>query len=79
VNVKRLKSKLGKWLIGVGLWLHDDDVDAKPTEVKQALGESLDAAVEVPDGLTPQWSPEQHGNVVMAEPELMILERRGKL
>lgn len=39
---------------------------------------SYDAAVEA-DGPDEQWQPEQHGNVVVVEPDLMFQHRRGKL
>lgn len=38
----------------------------------------LDAAVEA-DGPNEQWQPEQHGGVVIVEPDLMFQHRRGKL
>lgn len=37
-----------------------------------------DAVVEA-DETAEQWQPEQHGNVVIAEPPLMRQYRRGKL
>lgn len=42
-----------------------------PDELKQ----STDASVEVEDGYE-QWAPEQQGNVVIVEPEIMHQYRR---
>lgn len=43
----------------------------------EELQQPLDAAVET-DGPADQWQPEQHGNSVIVEPDLMFQHRRGK-
>jgi hypothetical protein len=76
----RLKQRIGKRLIRIGIGLHGSEPDQKviTTEVKQTLGQPLDASVEVEEA-PQQWQPEQSGNVIIAEPELMHQYRRGKL
>jgi hypothetical protein len=78
----RLKQRIGKRLIRIGIGLHGGEPEAEKTaystEVKQVLGQPLDASVEVEEA-PQQWQPEQSGNVIIAEPELMHQYRRGKL
>lgn len=52
--------------------------DVSTYTLEGSLLESFDAAVEA-DGPDEQWQPEQHGNVVVVEPDLMFQHRRGKL
>lgn len=76
--IKKLRRKVGQWLIGKGIKLAG--VPLKPTtEVKQALDQPLDAIVESETTDNVQWSPEQHGNVIAVEPMMIAKHRRGKL
>lgn len=77
----QLRRRIGKNLINLGMWVHGPFEEIKLTDdrpLKEALGEPLDAVIEAAD--TPaQWSEHQTGNVIVAEPELITLHRRGKL
>lgn len=74
--MKPIRIKLAKFLFRISAWL----VPApEKTEAYKSLPDELkipmDAIVEVnEEPLT--WTPEQHGNVVIAEPTLMTLDRR---
>lgn len=71
----RLAKRLFKWSIKLVPQPEDTpEYKLLPDELK----EPQDAAVET-DGLPEQWQPEQHGNVVIVEPDLMFQHRRGKL
>jgi hypothetical protein len=76
------KQKIGQKLIKRGLKLVGDapqsDPGASVTDIKEALEEPTDAVVHVSDRPS-VWSPEQHGNVIVAEPKMISLERKGKL
>lgn len=76
VNVR---IKLAKQLFKVVAWIapppeQTEEYKSLPDELRL----SQDAVAEV-DGVPDQWQPEQHGNSIIAEPELMNRYRRGKL
>jgi hypothetical protein len=74
----KLRHKFGKVLIGFGFKVYGEMPQTiSVSDTKTILGKSKDAVVEVDDRPN-QWSPEQHGNVVTAEPKLMSMHRRGK-
>jgi hypothetical protein len=77
----QLRRRIGKNLIRLGMWVHgpfDKVVLTDDRPLKEALDLPLDAVVEAED--TPmQWSEHQTGNVIVAEPDLITLHRRGKL
>lgn len=75
----RLRITLSKWLFGISIKIVPKPED---TPAYKLLPDELkipqDAAIEA-DDLLEQWQPEQHGNVVIVEPDLMFRYRRGKL
>lgn len=74
----KLRRKLGKKLVDWGMRLYGDmPADQSITSVKTVLEQPLDAAVDASYEVQ-TWQPEQHGNVIIAEPELITLDRRGK-
>jgi hypothetical protein len=75
----KLRHKLGKWLVSLGMKTYGELPEkVNATEVKSVLGQPLDDVVEVEDTLE-QWGPEQSGNVIIVEPDLMTQHRRGKI
>jgi hypothetical protein len=72
----RLKTRLGNRLIRLGMKWSPQPTVSK-TEIKQALGESTSAVVEA-HLEAPRWTPEQHGNVIIAEPDIMKEFRRNR-
>lgn len=70
---RNLRSRFGRFLISEGIKLAGEP--ERKTEVKKALGSSLDAVVEASDD-DDQWQPQQHGNVVIAEPEIVRYARK---
>lgn len=73
-----LKQRLGKWMIVQGI-KYAAVPKEHTTEVKVALNQPLDAVVEVEEEDNPQWTPEQHGNVIVVEPIMISQHRRGRL
>lgn len=75
----KLRQRLGKRLIAFGIRLHGTKLQPETKhEVNEALSIPEDAMVEA-DGKPEQWQPEQHGNVVIVEPDLMVKYRRGQV
>lgn len=71
---KTMRQKIGNKLIYLGMkW--SPQAPISKTEVKQALGESTSAVVEAPMEAE-RWKPIQHGNVIIAEPDIMKEFRR---
>lgn len=64
--------------LGIRIYGQTDDEKVLDSDLKQALDMPLDAVVEV-DDIPEQWKPDQKGNVVIVEPELMVKYRRGQL
>lgn len=79
--IKRLRHFSGKHLIafGIRVYGHDNVPTETVHEVKETLAIPEDAAVEAEIDTEAQWSPEQHGNVIIVEPPMMNKYRRGKL
>lgn len=74
-----LRQWAGKHLISFGIRVHSTKLEAHTKhEINETLNIPEDAMVEA-DETPEQWQPEQHGNVVIAEPDLMVKYRRGKL
>lgn len=74
-----LRIKLARffWKLSIKLTPPVEHTEAYKT-LPEELKQSTDAAVEV-DSPPEQWQPEQHGNSVIVEPDLMFRYRRGKL
>lgn len=72
----RLKTRFGNKLIRWGLRLSPTP-PVSTTDIKEALGESTSAVVEA-HLEAPRWTPEQHGNVIIAEPDIMKEFRRNR-
>lgn len=74
-----LRQWLGRRLISFGIRIHGTRLEAETKhEVNEALHIPEDAMVEAEE-LSEQWQPEQKGNVIIVEPDLMVKYRRGKL
>lgn len=66
------------WLYPVAIEEHVTEVVSQFVVDKTADKPIRSALVEADD--TPlTWQPEQHGNVVIAEPDIMAAHRRGEL
>lgn len=77
--INKLRIRLSKLLYKLTVWVTPPVEDTEEYKLlPEELREPRDAAVEASD-LLDQWQPEQHGNVVIVEPELMTRYRRGKL
>jgi hypothetical protein len=75
----RVKRRFGQWLVRVGMKLAGDKpADISITDIKTVLDQPHDAVVDQTEAPV-QWAPEQHGGVVIAEPDMITLHRRGKL
>lgn len=74
-----LRIRIAKRLYNWSVWF-TPSVESSPLydSLPDELKAPRDASVEVADEVE-QWQPEQHGNVIIAEPELMVLHRRGKV
>ena len=73
----KLARRLFKWSVRLAPQPEETEAyKSLPEELKMPL----DAAIEVEtDEGNPQWTPEQHGNVIIVEPDIMNRYRRGKL
>lgn len=72
----KLKRALGNRLIRWGLQLSPVPPVSK-TDIKEALGESTSGVIEAATEAE-RWKPEQHGNVIIAEPDIMKEFRRNR-
>lgn len=80
--MKNLKRKLGQWMIKRGITLTGDALAVTDPAVMKALDipdDATDAVVEVDDQAIAQWTPNQHGGIVVVEPDIMRAYRQGKL
>lgn len=77
----KLRQRIARKLISFGIRLHgefDATEPSKPIPLVPVTKVSSGGAVveETTDAV--RWSPEQHGNVVIAEPDIMTRFRREK-
>lgn len=68
----KLRLRLAQWLAGSRYLIVDVSPElGSPVPVEpKPLGKVVEA-----DGPDPQWKPEQHGSVIMQEPDLVRVER----
>lgn len=75
----KFRQRLGKRLISLAIRIYGSQL---PSDTKHEVNETLDIpedAMVEQDETPEQWQPEQHGNVVIVEPDLMVKYRRGQL
>lgn len=74
-----VRTRLARRIFKLSVWLTPAPEDTPEYKLlPDELKTRTDAAVEV-DDQSPTWQQEQHGNVVIVEPDLMFQHRRGKL
>lgn len=77
--INKLRIRLSKLLYKLTVKITPPLEDTEEYKLlPEELQEPRDAAVEL-DDQPAYWQQEQHGNVVIVEPELMTRYRRGKL
>lgn len=77
--IVKLRIRLARWLFRLSAKLAPEPEETEAYKSLPAeLKEPRDASVEADDTIE-QWSPDQKGNVVIVEPDIMHKFRRGKL
>jgi hypothetical protein len=72
-----LRQRLARKLINIGIRLHGPFETEQTAMLPTVPTAHHDAVVEVTDERV-DWHPKQHGNVVIAEPDIMAEFRRKK-
>jgi len=73
---KTLRKRLGVWMIAKGIRLAgQQQTEVSKTDIKKAIGKPTSAVVEAPLEAK-RWKEVQHGNVIVAEPDIMKQFRR---